>query len=107
MILAPFKVSEQWREITGNLMTFSYVIGLTAGSFASYSLNNWTLSSSSTSMSNHIQHYCPSESIITSDTIETTTTANLVPLTNILFNNNTLVSSSLSTTTTGQKSLVS
>nr|XP_027205339.1 equilibrative nucleoside transporter 4-like [Dermatophagoides pteronyssinus] len=99
MILAPFKVSEQWREITGNLMTFSYVIGLTAGSFASYSLNNWTLSSSSTSMSNHIQHYCPSESIITSDTIETTTTANLVPLTNILFNNNTLVSSSLSTTT--------
>lgn len=40
MILAPVNVSEAKREITGNLMTFSYVIGLTTGSFASYLLND-------------------------------------------------------------------
>lgn len=43
MILAPFKVSEQMREITGNLMTISYVIGLTSGSFSSYILNDWIM----------------------------------------------------------------
>lgn len=40
MILAPVNVSEAKREITGNLMTFSYVIGLTTGSFASYIIND-------------------------------------------------------------------
>jgi len=41
MILAPIKVHESMRELTGNLMTFSYIIGLTSGSFASYSLHDW------------------------------------------------------------------
>ncbi|KAH9502056.1 hypothetical protein DERF_012855 [Dermatophagoides farinae] len=97
MILAPFKVNEQWREITGNLMTFSYIIGLTAGSFCSYWLNNWTLSSASSSSSltlssNHyrIQHYCPSElAAITSTTTTTTTTVatTIKSLSDILLNN--------------------
>lgn len=41
MILAPTRVHESLREMTGNLMTFSYIIGLTSGSFASYYLHDW------------------------------------------------------------------
>ncbi|KAH9387801.1 hypothetical protein TYRP_008998 [Tyrophagus putrescentiae] len=41
MILAPARVHESLREMTGNLMTFSYIVGLTSGSFASYQLHDW------------------------------------------------------------------
>lgn len=40
MIIAPAKVPEQHREISGNIMTLSYNMGLTAGSIAAYFLNS-------------------------------------------------------------------
>lgn len=41
MILAPVEVQENKREIAGNLMTFSYIIGLTTGSLMSYRLHDY------------------------------------------------------------------
>lgn len=41
MILAPIRVHENMREITGNLMTFSYLVGVTTGSILSYELHAW------------------------------------------------------------------
>ncbi|XP_071095832.1 equilibrative nucleoside transporter 4-like [Haliotis cracherodii] len=41
MILAPSKVSEEQRELCGNIMTLSYSIGLTTGSGAAYLLDVW------------------------------------------------------------------
>ncbi|XP_033609927.1 equilibrative nucleoside transporter 4 isoform X2 [Cryptotermes secundus] len=39
MIQAPSRVSEEHRELTGNIMTLSYNIGLTAGSLVAYLLD--------------------------------------------------------------------
>ncbi|XP_069687819.1 equilibrative nucleoside transporter 4 [Periplaneta americana] len=39
MIQAPSRVSEEHRELTGNIMTLSYNIGLTAGSLVAYVLD--------------------------------------------------------------------
>uniref|UniRef100_A0A8D8TT11 Equilibrative nucleoside transporter 4 n=1 Tax=Cacopsylla melanoneura TaxID=428564 RepID=A0A8D8TT11_9HEMI len=40
MIVAPSKVSEEHRELTGNIMTLSYNIGLTGGSLVAYLLDD-------------------------------------------------------------------
>ena len=45
MILAPIRVNGQMREITGNLMTFSFYVGLMLGSGASYVINGWVAGS--------------------------------------------------------------
>lgn len=39
MILAPMKVSDEKKEITGNIMMFSYSVGMTTGSIGAYILN--------------------------------------------------------------------
>lgn len=40
MIQAPCKVSEEHRELAGNIMTLSYNVGLTGGSIAAYMLDS-------------------------------------------------------------------
>ncbi|KAL1129115.1 hypothetical protein AAG570_013646 [Ranatra chinensis] len=40
MIQAPSRVSEEHRELTGNIMTLSYNVGLTAGSLVAYLLDD-------------------------------------------------------------------
>lgn len=39
MILAPMKVSDEKKEITGNIMMFSYSVGMTTGSIGAYLLD--------------------------------------------------------------------
>jgi solute carrier family 29 (equilibrative nucleoside transporter) protein 4 len=41
MILAPSRVPDHQKELTGNIMTLSYSIGLTTGSAIAYLLNTW------------------------------------------------------------------
>jgi solute carrier family 29 (equilibrative nucleoside transporter) protein 4 len=41
MILAPSKVPDEQKELTGNIMTLSYSLGLTGGSVVAYMLNAW------------------------------------------------------------------
>ncbi|XP_041373222.1 equilibrative nucleoside transporter 4-like [Gigantopelta aegis] len=41
MILAPTKVSEEQKELCGNIMMLSYSIGLTSGSVVAYLLDEW------------------------------------------------------------------
>ncbi|XP_071550430.1 equilibrative nucleoside transporter 4 [Panulirus ornatus] len=40
MILAPTKVQDEHRELTGNIMTFSYYVGLTLGASVAYGLDD-------------------------------------------------------------------
>lgn len=40
MILAPTKVQDEHRELTGNIMTFSYYLGLTLGASVAYGLDD-------------------------------------------------------------------
>ena len=40
MILAPTKVEDELRELTGNIMTLSYFVGLTIGSCVAYGLDD-------------------------------------------------------------------
>ncbi|XP_028968207.1 equilibrative nucleoside transporter 4 [Galendromus occidentalis] len=41
MIVAPSKVPHQYRELTGNIMTLSYSVGLTTGSLVAYLIQGW------------------------------------------------------------------
>lgn len=41
MIVAPSKVPHQFRELTGNIMTLSYSVGLTTGALAAYLIMSW------------------------------------------------------------------
>lgn len=40
MILAPTKVQDEHRELTGNIMTLSYYVGLTIGASVAYGLDS-------------------------------------------------------------------
>ena len=40
MILAPTKVTDDHRELTGNIMTLSYYVGLTIGASVAYGLDD-------------------------------------------------------------------
>ena len=104
MMLAPAKVPATLKEVTGNIMTLSYNVGLTAGSLIGYVFESM--------LGPQIPFYCDSYPYIPSTpainlTTSTTTTTTLSPLISLLTTTTSVaVSTLLNSTTTSQSSAI-